>query len=162
MSTLAEKCQAIIRNAEKDLGFIPSACYLDLVADNLPDVPLADLRAALNRMTDPPPGDAGERVCPDSDTGCPAGGGPETREAQGRHPSAVREEGGGKSSESPGQLGPVTSPSSEFIPINVNGQMRLFSRELSEEQVRELFAGMRLRGDRYGLFAEPLLSEPWP
>jgi hypothetical protein len=50
------------------------------------------------------------------------------------------------------------------IPIrNVNGQMELFSPELTEADLRELLAGLQLKGDRDGLFTE--VSEQivsWP
>lgn len=50
------------------------------------------------------------------------------------------------------------------VPINVNGQMQLFSPGLSDAQVRELFEGLRLRGNRAGLFAEVSepIEPPWP
>ena len=47
LTEIAAECRAIVLAAEKALGPIVKAQYLDLVADNIPDVPLATLRAAL-------------------------------------------------------------------------------------------------------------------
>lgn len=44
---IAKDCRRIVQAAERDLGPLPKATYLDLVADNLPDVSLEDLKAAL-------------------------------------------------------------------------------------------------------------------
>lgn len=44
---IAAECRAIVLRARADLGDIPRAQLLDLVADNIPSVPLDDLRAAL-------------------------------------------------------------------------------------------------------------------
>lgn len=44
---VARQCRAIVLAAERDLGKLRPATYLDLCADNIPDVSLADLRVAL-------------------------------------------------------------------------------------------------------------------
>lgn len=44
---VANECRAIVLRAESALGPLPKATYLDLVADNIPDVSLSDLRSAL-------------------------------------------------------------------------------------------------------------------
>jgi len=44
---VARECRRIVLNAERELGKLPRASYLDLVADNIPDVSLDDLRSAL-------------------------------------------------------------------------------------------------------------------
>ena len=44
---LAQQCRAIVIRAREDLGEIPRAALLDLVADNIPDVPLRTLQDAL-------------------------------------------------------------------------------------------------------------------
>lgn len=45
--SLIALCRSIVCKAEADLGPLPKASYLDLVADNVPNVPLATLRDAL-------------------------------------------------------------------------------------------------------------------
>lgn len=45
--SIATECRRIVLAAESDLGPLPKASYLDLVADNIEDVPLETLRAAL-------------------------------------------------------------------------------------------------------------------
>lgn len=47
LMSIAGVCRQIVLAAEKDLGPLKKATYLDLVADNIPDVPLETLRAAL-------------------------------------------------------------------------------------------------------------------
>ncbi len=47
LMSIAEACRVVVLRAEKDLGKLPRASYLDLVADNLEDVPLETLRCAL-------------------------------------------------------------------------------------------------------------------
>lgn len=44
---VAKQCRTIVQSAERDLGPLPKSSYLDLCADNIPDVPLRDLEAAL-------------------------------------------------------------------------------------------------------------------
>jgi hypothetical protein len=47
LMAIAEDCRAIVKKAEAELGPLPKKGYLDLVADNLPRVPLETLKAAL-------------------------------------------------------------------------------------------------------------------
>lgn len=44
---IAMDCRRIVQKAEADMGPLPKASYLDLCADNIPDVSLSDLKAAL-------------------------------------------------------------------------------------------------------------------
>jgi hypothetical protein len=49
------------------------------------------------------------------------------------------------------------------VPIEIDGQLNLFSGDLTDEQVRAIFSNVRLRGDRDTLFAEPTDQViPWP
>lgn len=45
--SVAKECRRIVLSAESELGPLPKASYLDLVADNITDVSLADLKSAL-------------------------------------------------------------------------------------------------------------------
>ena len=47
LMSIAEECRRIVLAAKADLPNLSRVSYLDLVADNIPDVPLATLRAAL-------------------------------------------------------------------------------------------------------------------
>ncbi len=47
LESVARECRRIVLAAEKDLGPLPKLSYLDLVADNIPGVSLADLKTAL-------------------------------------------------------------------------------------------------------------------
>ena len=47
LMSVALECRRVVLAAEKDLGKLPRASYLDLVADNLPDMPLETLKCAL-------------------------------------------------------------------------------------------------------------------
>jgi hypothetical protein len=47
LNSIASECRRVVLAARAEIGHIPRAALLDLVADNLPDVPLNDLRAAL-------------------------------------------------------------------------------------------------------------------
>ncbi len=47
LMSIARECRRIVLHAEKALGPLPKKSYLDLVADNLSDVSLADLKSAL-------------------------------------------------------------------------------------------------------------------
>jgi hypothetical protein len=50
-----------------------------------------------------------------------------------------------------------------MIPVDVNGQTRLFDGELTAERARELLADLKLKANRAGLFVEssdPIT--PWP
>ena len=47
LMSVALECRRIVLAAEKALGPLPKKQYLDLVADNIPNVPLETLRAAL-------------------------------------------------------------------------------------------------------------------
>ncbi len=47
LMSVAAECRRVVLAARADLGDIPRAMLLDLVADNLPDMPLDTLRAAL-------------------------------------------------------------------------------------------------------------------
>ncbi len=47
LMSIAGECRRIVLAAEKDLGPLAKKSYLDLVADNIPDVPLETLKAAL-------------------------------------------------------------------------------------------------------------------
>jgi hypothetical protein len=49
------------------------------------------------------------------------------------------------------------------VPVDVNGQTRLFDGDLTAERAREILADLRLKANRAGLFAEssdPIT--PWP
>lgn len=47
LTTIANECRRIIQAAEADLGPLPKASYVDLCADNLPDVSILDIKSAL-------------------------------------------------------------------------------------------------------------------
>ena len=47
LMSVAHACREVVLRAERDLGKLPRASYLDLCADNLEDVPLETLKCAL-------------------------------------------------------------------------------------------------------------------
>lgn len=57
----------------------------------------------------------------------------------------------------------MTGPADPMVPVEVNGQVRLFSGELTQAQLQELLADLRVRGNRDTLFTEsPDAILTWP
>lgn len=47
LTDLAARCREIVQRAERDLGPLPKASYVDLCADNIEHASLQDIRCAL-------------------------------------------------------------------------------------------------------------------